>query len=265
MNWSLVVACNSDEVLRGTLLRSPDVQPARHLLIQKGFNSASSAYNDGIRRTESEIIVFPHQDVFLPAGFGKTLCKNIERLTAFDPEWGVAGVYGVTGNGGSVGHVYSTGLRRFVGAACSRPAEVRTLDEMLLILRRSAGLHFDGGLPGFHLYGTDICLEASRRGFRSYVLPCFCIHNSNGIRLLPWSYWECYLYMRRKWRHKIPIITPGMSITPWGGGALRYLFRASISLMLGLKVGSRTDNPAELFRQLATRQTESAASLGTKL
>ena len=49
------------------------------------------------------------------------------------------------------------------------PARVATLDELLLIVRRDAGLRFDPDL-GFHLYGADICLQASEQGLAVVAL-----------------------------------------------------------------------------------------------
>ena len=49
------------------------------------------------------------------------------------------------------------------------PAPVATLDELLLIVRRDSGLRFDPDL-GFHLYGADICLQASEQGLAVVAL-----------------------------------------------------------------------------------------------
>jgi len=251
MNWSLVVASNSDEVLRSTLLSSPDLQASADVLVQRGFPSASAAYNDGIYRTEGEIIIFPHQDVYLPAGWIAALSESVAWLNSHDPDWAVAGVFGIDAKGVGKGWVYSTGLRSIVGQGFDRPAPVRSLDELILIVRRSAGVFFDEKLPGFHLYGTDICLEAARRGCRAYVLPCFCIHNANGIRFLPWSYWKSFIYMRRKWRRELPIVTPCMTISPWGWPAVRYIIHRWLLLVCGrVGVGTRVQNPAQLYSTL---------------
>ncbi len=70
-------------------------------------------------------------------------------------------------------------------AALSRAS---VLDELLLVIRRSSGLSFDDGLPSFHLYGADICLQAQMGGMKSYIITAFCIHNSNGVRYLSLEY-----------------------------------------------------------------------------
>jgi len=251
MDWDLIVACNNDDVLRTSLLSSPDCKLAKKVIIQRGFHSAASAYNDGIRRAGSEIVVLAHQDVFFPEGFGQRLESALRQLEQSDPKWGVAGVFGVDAQGLGRGCVYSTGLRRMIGKMLEVPAPVRSLDELVLILRRDAGLRFDDQLPGFHLYGTDICLEAARLGYSCYALPCFCIHNSRGMRILPQDYWFPYLYMRRKWWSELPVETPCVPVTRACGSAFRYLVRTSLRLMLGrIKTGRRVSDPEELYWQL---------------
>ena len=83
-----------------------------------------------------------------------------------------------------------------------------SLDEVVLIFRKSSGLMFDEYLPGYHLYGADICAEARRQGRKSYAISAFCIHNTNIGGILPLEFWKCYLFMRRKWMNSLPIHTP---------------------------------------------------------
>ena len=179
ITWSLVVASNSDEVLKSNLLRSGEAGLAKEIIVERHASAAATAYNAGLDKCAGDVVVFAHQDVFLPSGWSKKLLQVVSRLTERDSKWGVAGVYGVTHCGNGIGYVYSTGLRRFVGRPFAEPSLARSLDEVVLILRRSSGLRFDEDLPGFHLYGTDICLEAEALGMRNYVVPCFILHNSS--------------------------------------------------------------------------------------
>ena len=68
---------------------------------------------------------------------------------------------------------------------------VQTLDEIVLILKKSSGLRFDDSLPHFHFYGTDICLRAAQRGMRSYAISAFCVHNTHQTLVLPEEFYEC--------------------------------------------------------------------------
>lgn len=248
--WSLVAAVNSDEVLQRNLLASEEHRFAQEVITLRGYRSASEAYNAGIYGTSSEILVFAHQDVFLPQCWAEVLSRCLEELSLRDPNWGVAGIVGITSSGQGVGFAYSTGLRRFVGRPFQKAIQVRTLDEILLIIRRSSGLEFDRKLPGFHLYGVDICLEAERRGMRNYVVPCFVLHNSNGINWLPLDFWKGYFYLRKKWKDRLPIVTTCTNITKSCLPIFKhYLERIWLTINGGNKPGSRVENPSRFFEE----------------
>jgi hypothetical protein len=207
--WTLVVAANNESVLQNTLLRSPEVDPTRQIVIMRGYSSAGAAYNSGLAKATSEIAVLAHQDVFFPAGWEMDLDRALQWLNRHDPEWGVLGVFGITAGHPekSAGHCYSTGLQRVLGEPFHYPIRAQSLDELVLIVRCNGGLRFDENLPGFHLYGSDLCLQANKMGMNCYIIPAFCIHNSNGLRYLPIAYWKAYFYMRDKWRDVLPITT----------------------------------------------------------
>ena len=248
--FTIVVAVNNDLVLKDSLLRSPEVCATKEIIIRRGCPSAAHAYNSGMREAKSETVVFAHQDVFFPEGWFKSVAKTIAGISAKDPQWGVLGVYGVSRSGEGIGHLYSTGLQRVLGRSFEEPVEVCTLDEVVLIVRRSAALQFDETLPGFHLYGTDICLEARRKGLKCYAVSAFCIHNSNGLAMLPLGYSKAFLYMRRKWRTQLPIFTPCMVITRWGMPLARHYLESLAGLASQRRVGCRCPDPSLLYRQL---------------
>jgi hypothetical protein len=92
---------------------------------------------------------------------------------------------------------------------------IQTLDEIVLVFRRSSGLRFDDNLPHFHLYGTDICLRAARMGMTSYAIPAFCVHNAHQYTVLPPEFYACCQHIRRRWKEALPIHTTCVSITKW--------------------------------------------------
>lgn len=249
--WSLVAVVNSEDVLQHNLLVSAEAQLASEVVLERDCLSASMGYNAGLKRCSSDVVVFAHQDVYLPPGWGLKLSRSIQRLEVLDPEWGVGGVYGIKASGIGAGYVFSTGLGRFVGSSFVDPMEVRSLDELLLIVRRSAGLPFDERLPGFHLYGTDICLQANAKGMKNYVLPCFVLHNSNRVKRLPIDFWKAYLYLRKKWRSVLPVATPCTEITVGCLPIIEYLLHtAYLSLLRENYLGSsglRVSDPARFY------------------
>jgi Glycosyltransferase like family len=212
--FTFVVAMNDRRVFEDNFLASAcfGVPHAHEILVQEGFWSASKAYNDAIARCKNDLIIFAHQDVIFPEGWLGQVEDALDYLERSDPDWGVLGCYGETRGHGPRGQVYSSGLG-IIGAPLNRPMPVQTLDEIVLILRRSSRLRFDDNLPQFHFYGADICLTAKQRGMPSYVIPAFCIHNSSQGSVLPEEFYECYHYFKAKWKSELPICTACMQVT----------------------------------------------------
>lgn len=217
----------------------------------RGFGSAAAAYNAGIGRTSADILVFAHQDVYLPYGWDQMLAAAIDGLTNTDPTWAVLGVFGMAHDVKPRGHMYCTGLEKVLGGPFIDPIACNALDELVLIVRRSSGLLFDPLLPGFHLYGTDICLEARRRGLRSYIIPAFCIHNTAGLDFLPWGFWRAYFFMRRKWWQELPVKTLCTTIGRIPTPLIEHPLRSAYSRYLRRRrMGKRVPNPAALHQEL---------------
>lgn len=251
LKWSVIAAVNNQEVLESCLLRSPEVMQATDHLWQRGYASAAQAYNAALDQATTDVLVFAHQDVFLPAGWINQLQQSLQWFAQHDPHWAVAGIWGVQRSGARYGSVYCTGLGKKLGTDFTPPVEVRTVDELLFVVRKSSGVRFDEGLPGYHMYGTDICLEAQRRGLKCYAISAFCIHNTNGYGMLPWQFWKCYLIMRRKWKQALPVITPCTEITRGCGPMLRWNAVQAANLLLKRhQAGKRTADPAQLYCEL---------------
>src|SRR5262249_45224439 len=90
---AIAVAVNDQSVLANCLARSPDVPRGPVNMIQcEGFATAGLAYRDALARADRRIVLFVHQDVYLPLGFSDRLVGVLNRLAAADPDWGVAGV-----------------------------------------------------------------------------------------------------------------------------------------------------------------------------
>jgi hypothetical protein len=211
---TFVAAVNDRGVLRENLLASPCLaSPHPHeIMVQEGFASAGKAYNDAMDRSHNDLMIFAHQDVIFPENWLQQLEISLAFLEDTDPGWGVLGCYGETQEEGGRGWVFQPNLG-LVGSHLDRPLPIQTLDEIVLILRKSSGLRFDEELPYFHLYGTDICLRARQAGRTSYAIPAFCIHNTNQGFFLPREFYRNYWQIRKTWRSELPIQSPCMRIT----------------------------------------------------
>jgi hypothetical protein len=214
MRITFAAAVNNREILESNLLASPCLlAPHRHqILLQDGFSSAAKAYNDAIERSLNDLIVFCHQDVFFPESWLGQLNRALDYLEMNDLRWGVLGCYGKSADGRGWGHLYSSGCG-VLGGPLEHPAPIQTLDEVVLIIRKSLGLRFDDRLPHFHLYGADICLAAATMGMKSYAISAFCIHNTQQAQVLSREFYECCTHLKQAWGHHLPIQSTCVKIT----------------------------------------------------
>ena len=218
-NLTIAVAVNDMGVFRNNLGLSPDISNGgrNQVVIKEGFSSASHAYNTVLKEAENEIIVFVHQDVYLPEKWISGLRGWFSYLEKESINWGVLGCFGSRKSAeGGLGRIYTTGLGLH-GRKITRPEPVETLDEIVLILRKSSGLMFDPALPHFHLYGVDICMSARDKGMICYALPAFCIHNTNQLLDLPKEFYTCYRHIKNKWRRFLPIYASCTKISRFDG------------------------------------------------
>jgi hypothetical protein len=210
---SIATAANDQEVLERNLLASPDLQEGHQLIVQRGCRSAGQAYNRALGEARHELVAFVHQDVFLPRGWVLDLLEAVAELERREPAWAVLGCYGTSLAGGAAGFLYANGLGCLLGRP-EAPVQAQALDEVVLVLRRGGPLAFDAALPGFHLYGTDLCLQARRAGLGCYAINAFCFHNSLPVRGLKADFWRGAEYLRRKWRTSLPVRTPCILLEP---------------------------------------------------
>ncbi len=237
---TFVVAANNREVLERNFLASPCL-PAGHghpILIQRNFSSAAKAYNDAMEKSENDLMIFVHQDMVLPEGWLGEVERSLRQLEARDARWGVLGVYGETADHTDAGHIYSHGLG-ILGRPFEAPVEACSLDEIVLILRKSSGLRFDDTLPHFHMYGADICMAAAQRGLKSYIIPAFCVHNTVFNLVLPKEFYDCYRHVRRTRREFLPIQTTCVRITRLGLPMYVRRLKEFGLRMRGRRIGAR--------------------------
>lgn len=218
-HFTVVVAVNNRKTLQDNLLASPGLvdHESAELVVKEGFESASAAYNSAFDDARSDILVFVHQDVYLPARWLERVDDAIRALDETGVQWGVLGSFGSKRDAaGGVGRVFTNGLGLH-GNPIGSPEPVETLDEIVLIFRKSSGLRFDPDLPYFHMYGVDICLSARDAGLTNYAIPGFCVHNTNQLLELPSEFYRCYRFIKRKWARYLPIATSCMTVTRFDG------------------------------------------------
>jgi hypothetical protein len=211
---TFVTSVNNKAILENNFLISPCFRAGHphQILMQENFPSAAKAYNDALGRSEHDVVVFAHQDMIFPSTWLGQLQEAIDFLARSDPNWGVLGVFGINNAGENVGYIYSTGQGR-IGAALASPQPVQTLDEIVLVIRKSSGLKFDEKMPHFHFYGAEICLSARSRGMQSYAIPAFCIHNTQFNLVMSEEFYESYRALKKLWKQFLPIQTTCIRMT----------------------------------------------------
>jgi hypothetical protein len=264
---TFVVAVNKRDVLENNFLASPCLRvPHPHeILIQGAYASASKAYNDAIDKSTNDLVVFVHQDIILPESWLADLERALTCLEQDDPQWGVIGCYGETLHDQGRGYVYSSGLG-ILGKPFERPARIQTLDEIVLILRKSSGLRFDDSLPHFHMYGTDICMRAEESGRKNYAISAFCVHNTQPGLILPEEFYECYRHVKRNWKHRLPIQTTCIRVTRFDAAMYRKRLGEMYLRYVRWKEfgGSRATDVQELLKQVDVMLQQKATAGGVR-
>ncbi len=215
MDFVVVCASHSDEILNANLARSP-MLASLPLHIERGATSAAQAYNRALDATTAPVVIFAHHDVFLPQGWDALLAARLAEVAALDPNWALFGPFGVGLDASHIGPVWSSSIGLIVGRVPIPPAPVQSYDEMVIVLRRASNLRFDPALPGWHMYGTDIVTQARTSGLGAYAGALPCIHNDRYHDHLRDDFVECYQAMRAKWRDHLPLRTPIIKISRSG-------------------------------------------------
>ena len=210
------VACvNDDAQLGANLARSPCLRgDSRHeLLVFRGCANAAEGLNAGIEQAQNELVVLVHQDVYLPEGWPARMVAQWRLAEEGGGPVGIAGVFGVLDRRVPFDAIGRVVHRDRLLSHRALPADVDGLDELLMVVPRGTPLRVDGDL-GWHLYGTDLALQARQKGLRVVVVDAPCHHNSLTGRV-PWKYRESERVLARKWEELLPIHTNLSSIGSW--------------------------------------------------
>jgi len=204
---TFIIPVGDDRVFEQCIAASPLLQDGRfEVLAQRGYPSASAAFNAGIDRARSDVLVFCHQDILFPARWDQVFLDSLSCLRGMERNVGVVGCLGITNDGVVAGHVYRHDRELLLPTPL--PHLVRTLDEMLICFHRATGLRFDENLPSFFYYAVDICLQAEKKGLVNFVVDAPCFHQAKNRVGLPYDFYRAQNYMVRKWRERLPVHTP---------------------------------------------------------
>lgn len=142
-------------------------------------------------------IIFCHQDILINFDNEEKLQQRILEIDSIDSCWALIG------NAGGRNNAFETfcrisdphGENQYRGTF---PTKVDSLDENFILLKRESGVTFSNNLSGFHLYGTDLCINADILGFSSYVVDFHLTHKSGGNPKCA-SFKECHVQFIKKY------------------------------------------------------------------
>jgi hypothetical protein len=171
------------------------------LIIDNSVSNQMDAY-DGLNcllnESSGAVVILCHQDVVLVDDGRPQLDRIIADISDQDPKWAVLGNAGCHGYRNQ--YFYITD-RYGKYRARNLPAAVNSLDENFIVVKASTRLGFSTDIGGFHMYGTDICMQAEMRGFTSYVIPFHLYHDGEGRMGEPFH--RCKLSFQSKWRNAL--------------------------------------------------------------
>jgi hypothetical protein len=158
------------------------IEPKDQILSIDNTNSnvhnCYSAIKEFIKISANEYIVISHDDVIINNSRDE-LISQIKKIELFDASVAVFGIAGIYRNHFSgVGHFFDDKGEEDWGFKSN--GRVQSLDECFLIIKKSSGVSVSEGINSFHFYGTDICLCASKKGRRCYVINFPITHRSPG-------------------------------------------------------------------------------------
>jgi len=131
-----------------------------------------------LRQSNGKYIIICHQDILIHKDNIDDLKLRLSQLDHIDPHWAICGNAGAAGPNHIVYHItYPNGS---VNSKGKFPLAVSTLDENFLLIKNEASLSLSRDLTGFHLYGTELCLQASVKGYSAYVIDFDLTHKSRG-------------------------------------------------------------------------------------
>lgn len=178
---SFVVVRFSDEIDHNILISNCVHNPLNQLIIVDNtsnihFQNLSVAINEGIEQAENDLIVIVHEDVFFPENWQLKFEEVLQKLESNDLKWGVLGTAGLTFDDKLVGHFSDPKVYFNFFSNGETFEKVKTVDEHLMVIRKSSGLRMDSLHPGIHGIGTDLVISAQQSAMNCYVIDAPSVH-----------------------------------------------------------------------------------------
>lgn len=193
--------------------------PKTQILIYEndGVSSLAEIYNDGLKDSQYDIVVFMHDDLIIET---KSVGEKIRRIFDKNPEFGVIGIAGTTDliNGrwwelkkSMIGRVYhqqdgNRWLSKYSNDSLNeKPKEVVCVDGLFFAVHKDRiKTNFDEEFKGFHFYEVPFCLNNHLQGVKIGVTTKFdIVHKSIGQTNQQWE--DNKIQFEEKFKDVLPI------------------------------------------------------------
>ena len=187
--------------LRANVERSPGLHEVRAQVISyRGASSPAEALSQSLAHCDSDWVLFCHQDVYFPRGFGEQLNAVLASVPAEARASALFGFIGMGVNRSTLACEPAGFVIDRLHRADHAPSDaVLSIDELAIVVARESVHRIDPALR-WHLWATDLCLAAvcTHRVFPRIVrLPLF--HNSSNDYVLPVGFHEAAARLKGKY------------------------------------------------------------------
>jgi hypothetical protein len=190
--FSVIVPVNRPLELELNIARSPGLREVgAEVITVEGATSAADAFERGAAQARHDWRLFVHQDVYFPTGSGLMLAEQLGAMTLDGRAVAPVGFAGLEAEAD-----LRSGLR-YAGQVIDRTQHFDhpdstggvSIDEFAVALHKSTPVALDPAL-GWHLWGTDLCLQALVLGGApcAQILRVPLFHNSTTGYTLPLAY-----------------------------------------------------------------------------
>ena len=191
-------------------------------------------------------VLFTHDDIELISDGIDELRRLLAKLEVLDPKWMLAGnAGGVFIGSGDTHFLHLDDPHGSFRLPTSDPVRVWGLDENFLVMPRHRMPLPSLNFSGFHLFATDMCLQARAAGGTSYVIPFLLRHHGKG--LVDGTYPRAQERLERKYSQ---LSVKGRIQTP--AAALAFGWRAKLNAFLS-RQGQRLYRIKAKFGRLFAR------------
>jgi len=190
--FSVIVPVNRPLELELNIARSPGLREvSAEVITVEGATSAADAFERGAAQAKHDWRLFVHQDVYFPTGSGLMLAEQLGAMVLDGRAIAPVGFAGLEAESD-----LRSGLR-YAGQVIDRTQHFDhpdstagvSIDEFAVALHKSTPVALDPTL-GWHLWGTDLCLQALALGGApcGQILRVPLFHNSTTGYTLPFEY-----------------------------------------------------------------------------